>query len=178
MGKQVMMLKLAGAVLVIGSGSMIGYCKSREYRARIKDLEMLKTIICLMRGEMMYSMLPLKDICAKLGRKTNPPYCQWMKKLEKELECKGEKMLAEIWKKATEEKLNRLSLKKEEKEELMELGAQIGSVDLNTQEKILQWYSLRLEEYRRKGEEEIKENTRICNCLGVAAGIVITILLV
>ena len=87
-------------------------------------------------------------------------------------------MLSEIWRTTAEASLKGTVLTKSEKEELYSLGAQIGRTDAMTQANILEMYTQRLEEYRKSYVEAIGEKVKICNCLGIASGIVIAILLI
>ena len=171
-------MKTAGAVLVIAAGTMAGFCRSREDRRHIKDIEALKTLFCMMKGEMSYSRLPLREICARMSFVTESPYSDWLLLLEVELEERGERMLSEIWRKTAQESLKGTALSEKEKEELYSLGSQIGRTDALTQADLLEMYTQRLEEYRKGYTEAVGEKIKICNCLGVASGIVIAILLI
>ena len=114
----------------------------------------------------------------KSGEYRQHIYSTWLKHIENELESKGEQRFSDIWNKACSTDLDDCRLSRKEKEELIHLGSQIGNMDIKAQENILKLYSIRLEESRKRYEEEIREKSRICKSLGVSLGILITILLI
>ena len=83
-----------------------------------------------------------------------------------------------VWRKEAEHLLDKLSLTEEETEELINLGIQIGNYNIQMQETAFRWYASCLEERRGKLMKEVSEKQRLCNSLGVLAGIFLVILLI
>ena len=70
-----------------------------------------------------------------------------------------------------------LLLGREERVRLHELGMQLGSLDKKQETQIFLQYAEFLEEKRGGLLKEIQEKRRLCNLLGVTAGLFLTILI-
>ena len=96
--------------------------------------------------------------------------------LAKELEMPS-RSLAIIWERCCESDLECLLLGREERVRLHELGMQLGSLDKKQETQIFLQYAEFLEEKRGGLLKEIQEKRRLCNLLGVTAGLFLTILI-
>ena len=85
--------------------------------------------------------------------------------------------LAIIWERCCESDLECLLLGREERVRLHELGMQLGSLDKKQETQIFLQYAEFLEEKRGGLLKEIQEKRRLCNLLGVTAGLFLTILI-
>ena len=85
--------------------------------------------------------------------------------------------LAIIWERCCESDLECLLLGREERVRLHELGMQLGSLDKKQETQIFLQYAEFLEEKRGGLLKEIQEKQRLCNLLGVTAGLFLTILI-
>lgn len=100
----------------------------------------------------------------------------WLEHLAKELEMPS-RSLAIIWERCCESDLECLLLGREERVRLHELGMQLGSLDKKQETQIFLQYAEFLEEKRGGLLKEIQEKRRLCNLLGVTAGLFLTILI-
>ena len=76
-----------------------------------------------------------------------------------------------------ESDLECLLIGREERVRLHELGMQLGSLDKKQETQIFLQYAEFLEEKRGGLLKEIQEKRRLCNLLGVTAGLFLTILI-
>ena len=81
------------------------------------------------------------------------------------------------WERCCESDLECLLLGREERVRLHELGRQLGSLDKKQETQIFLQYAEFLEEKRGGLLKEIQEKRRLCNLLGVTAGLFLTILI-
>ena len=87
------------------------------------------------------------------------------------------KRIGDAVKKSCESDLECLLLGREERVRLHELGMQLGSLDKKQETQIFLQYAEFLEEKRGGLLKEIQEKRRLCNLLGVTAGLFLTILI-
>lgn len=85
--------------------------------------------------------------------------------------------LATIWEESCKKELAGLIIGKEERLRLQELGMQLGSLDKKQETQIFRQYAELLEEKRSSLLRNIQEKRRLCNLLGIMAGIFWTILI-
>ncbi len=96
---------------------------------------------------------------------------------QKELEMPS-RSLAIIWERCLcESDLECLLLGREERVRLHELGMRLGGLDKKQETQIFLQYAEFLEEKRGGLLKEIQEKRRLCNLLGVTAGLFLTILI-
>ena len=126
--------------------------------------------------EMEYTYAPLAQVCASVSRRCSQNYRIWLEHLAKELEMPS-RSLAIIWERCCESDLECLLLGREERVRLHELGMQLGSLDKKQETQIFLQYAEFLEEKRGGLLKEIQEKRRLCNLLGVTAGLFLTILI-
>ena len=150
-----MYLKMVGCLGIVAATSGYGYSRGMEYQRQITDTGELQRVIRQLAGEMEYTYAPLAQVCASVSRRCSQNYRIWLEHLAKELEMPS-RSLAIIWERCCESDLECLLLGREER--------------------VLQ-YAEFLEEKRGGLLKEIQEKRRLCNLLGVTAGLFLTILI-
>lgn len=173
-----MYLKIIGSLLIIMACSGYGFSKGKEYKKHLDELDELRRIVLMFESEISYSKMPLGELAGRISRKVDNPYKKWLGRLSFSLSKEANESLSEIWKREAEILLTELSLKKEEQEDLKNLGIQIGNFNIQMQENSFRWYAMQLEEQRMKLAGEVSEKQRLCNSLGVLTGIFLVILLI
>lgn len=173
-----MWMKILGILCVCSATAGYGYWKSIEYQKHLKELEYLKHVIWLLKGELSYTKASLSEICHKLHRKTLAPYDAWFFRLAKRQEERDSQSLGELWEAETRQILGTLILSKEEFQELALLGYQIGLQDSKMQTQVLEWFLEQIEERRKRLSEKMSEKRKLTQTLGVASGILLCILLI
>ncbi|OLA15707.1 MAG: hypothetical protein BHW14_01670 [Coprococcus sp. 43_8] len=157
-----MYLKMVGCLGIVAATSGYGYSRGMEYQRQITDTGELQRVIRQLAGEMEYTY--------------GQNYRIWLEHLAKELEMPS-RSLAIIWERCCESDLECLLLGREERVRLHELGMQLGSLDKKQETQIFLQYAEFLEEKRGGLLKEIQEKRRLCNLLGVTAGLFLTILI-
>ena len=172
-----MWLKGIGALMIITATAGLGYFKGMEYKKQIEEIERLKQVIWQLRGEMKYTRISLGEICKRVAGKTNEVYREWLTDIAKQLSRREHKELGELWKTETNKLTKKLHLPEEEKRELTVMGYQLGNMDIEMQENVLLWFERKLEEKWKLLTEKIEERRKLCNCLGIASGVLLVILI-
>lgn len=172
-----MWIKGAGCLLIVASTTGFGYFKGMEYKKQMEEMERLRQVIWLLRGEMKYTRTSLSEICKKVAKKLEMPYKNWLESIANQLRKKEHIPLGVLWKEETDKFTKKLHLPEEERRELAILGYQLGHIDIEMQENALLWFENNLEEKRKRLAERVEEKRKLCNCLGVMSGVLFVILI-
>lgn len=173
-----MYLKITGSIFIIVACAGYGFSRGREYKTHVDELEELRRIAMMFATETSYSKLPIAELSSRISRKVKEPFRSWLIGLSLELKKEKQEPLMRVWKKEAERLLEGLSLTEEEGDELKNLGVQIGNYNIQMQENAFRWYADMLKEKRGTLMKEVSERQRLCNSLGILAGIFLVILLI
>ncbi|MBQ8802437.1 MAG: stage III sporulation protein AB [Tyzzerella sp.] len=165
------MQKLIGCVLVFFACSGMGICKGLELKSHLKELEELKQLFVLLKSELQYTRAPFAEVFRKIGKKTQGELGAWITGLCKSLEEKGTGTFYEIWCDSIEQALGNTYLKKEEKEELKNLGKNLEYIES------IGLYIEQLEYNIKNTREEYQTKRKLCQSMGIMGGIFLVILL-
>ncbi len=171
-------IKMAGAVCVLISCSAMGFLQSAQIRARYRELLELKKILYQLEGYIRFSSCTLEEAFESVAGRCEAPYDGFFSGLAEEMGEKSGVTLAELWQKAMEDKLSSSRLAGEERELLERMGRDLGRLDRETQLKALSLSGGQLEEARQRLLQELPGKMKLYNCLGILAGVFLTILLV
>lgn len=171
------MLRITGAVMVFAACAAIGYGKGREYRRRISELLTIKKLILMLRGEVRYAAAPLPEAFDRIGEKTEHTFGVFLKNVSEELKRQPGKPLAEIWGQKLKTDLEGCVLAREDRKQLLQLGCELGYLDRDMQLSTIDFYVEQLETTVGTLEKEQEKRSRVYNCLGVFAGIMINLVL-
>lgn len=171
------MLKMTGAVMILVACCGMGFGKAMEYKKRIRDLLILKKLLLMLRGEIKYARTPLAEAFTTIGRKMENVFGEFLLKVSNQMnEQQGETFL-QIWESNLDATLTKSALLKEDRQQLKRLGNQLGYLDKEMQISTIDFQVEQLEVLVKKLEEEQGKRSRVCNCLGVFAGVMLNLIL-
>lgn len=170
-------MKMTGAVMVFVACVAMGYGRGREYRRRIGELLMIKKIVLMLRGEVRYAASAFPEAFDRISGKVEHKFGKVMGEIAKELKRQPGKPLAQIWKERLKPGLESCALTKEDKNQLIQLGSDLGYLDRDMQLSTIDFYVEQLEGTIEALEKEKEKRSRVYNCLGVFAGIMINLVL-
>lgn len=173
------MIKIVGMVLIVLSTSAIGKKMSDNLSYRIRDLEELKKLIIMLRGEVMYNVASVSEGLRRIKSKSSNLYEDMIDKVIEELSEHNGKKFADIWREGVCE-LNKAShsFVKEDMDRLIGFGNDFGSPHKEIQLKSFDMYIDELENTINDARKKNTDNSKMYKSLGVLSGIVIVILIV
>lgn len=171
------MLKLTGAVCVLLSCAGMGFARGREYKLRIRDLLTLKKLMLLLRGEIKYGVTPLPEALDVIGRKVEHQFGRCMQKVAEQLKSQPGRPLSDIWEQEVRSHATGSFLGREDVSSCVRLGQQLGYLDKEMQIANIDFYMEQLEGTIEKLEGEQGKRIRVCRCLGIFAGVMISLVL-
>ena len=92
------MMKMAGALLIVGMTSVWGILKADKVRNQLENMKYLQRIISLMQSEIRYSRAFLSEIFANLGQGVKEPYRSWLKEMSEKTNAFTGESFEKIWK--------------------------------------------------------------------------------
>lgn len=166
-----MLTKLIGSMLILVASCGIGYTKSNDMKHHLEELEELKKLFCLLKGELQYTRAPFSEVFEKIGQKTREPYQTWMLHLCNRLQKKSGGMFWEIWCTSIAEDLQGSRLRADEVEELKQVGKNLEYIES------LDLYIEQMEYKIKNTREAYRSKRKLCQSLGIMGGIFLVILL-
>lgn len=170
-------MKIIGSLLVIGSSTAMGFYISINLKDRIKDMKELKKNIVILRGDIRYGNTPLPEAINSIACRQEGNFAKFFKYISDELVKLDGVRFYDIWKAAVKEKLKDTSINSKDKEYLSKLGENLGYLDKDMQINIIDLYIEQLESEITEALKVIKEKAHLYNTLGVMAGIFVTIVM-
>lgn len=172
-----LIIKLIGACLTIGSSGAIGYYFSLLLKERKTELYELKKIILLLRGDIRFAGTPLPEAVEMLAERQQGCFKHFLETTAQKLKQYEGTSFQEIWKKGVWKELGSTSLLKKDKEELARFGDNLGFLDKEMQLNTIDLYIDHLENEIKEAEQAMKEKTRLYHMLGIMAGAFVTIII-
>ena len=170
------MLKLAGAILIIGASAGMGYSKCRELTLREKNLEdFLQLILCL-KGEIRCGNSSLPDALRDTAQRCRGTYRNFLYGAVSCMEANTEEKLSVIFRNCAEQYLSETCLANEEKRKISLLGDRLGYLDQEMQLRQLELYEADFQYLLQSIQKDKTEKKKIYRSLGAMGGIMLTIL--
>ena len=173
------MIKIVGIILIIASTTMLGIKLSDNLRYRIEDLEELKKLMIMLRGEIMYNVACVSEGIRRIKPKSARVFNKMLDKVIEELAEHNGKAFTDIWR----EGINELdksshSFIKNDIDRLIQFGNDFGSAHKDIQLKSFDMYIEELENTISDARKKNTENSKMYKSLGILGGFVIVILIV
>ena len=170
------MLRVVGAVLLIGGTAFLGFSAAAALGRRVRTLRALLGVLELMEREISFRLTPMPDLLEELARRARPPLRELFMRCREGVNRLGEKDLGQLWRDALEQ--IPLGLEGEELGFLSELGDVLGRYDGEGQRAALERCRGQLSETLRRAEAERVQQGRMYGVLGLTAGAFLEIMLV
>ncbi|MFW6287122.1 MAG: stage III sporulation protein SpoIIIAB [bacterium] len=171
-----MFIKLFGAMLILVSGTSIGWIISNVYLNRVKELKDLQLALSILETEISYGQTILFEALKKTSALISQPLSSLFLLAAEKLKDSRKESFADIWEKELAQYKSNCDLLNEDLEILKNWGQQIGCSDLSNQIKINQLAIKRLEQQEKKAEEIAKKKVKISRYSGLLISLMVIIL--
>lgn len=168
------MTKIIGVILIISSASMYGFKMSGELKIHCDELLEIKKIMFLLRGEIEYSLCPIKEALINVSDRCSDKF----KKIIMTIAEQNEGTFSENWKNEWEKGFKTLLLTEEEQKDIINLIEGMGLRDKDSQIKQLDLYLSKLDMSIDGLKEVYPKKSRIYKCLSVGFGIFLSLIIV
>ena len=169
------MSAVVGSLLVIlgAFGFSVNLCW--EYRMRLTLLKRIRGVYEYIEFQISYGKLPIPEILKKLSQKDELCFQQEFGRIAQRMEDGGQD-LAVIWKEELELPLKKSGLKQKEQEWLLAFPTKQGFLKGQAQAESLSEIRRELEEGIRSLQQEQKNRNKMIMSVGVAGGMLFSIL--
>lgn len=171
------MLKLFGALLVLGSSAGLGVSIGLDAKKRLMELKCLKQMMYMLRGEMKYTKNPLPEAFASMCERLGPPFSDFLQAVSEELNLRNGKSLETIWQEKAGLLWGKTHFLKKDQERFLRLAEGLGYLDQEMQLAHIDFFVEELELEIKSSHEALGNRLRLCNCLGVMGGVFLLIVM-
>ena len=171
------MMKMAGALLIVGMTSIWGITKADNMKRQLDNMKDLQRIISLLQSEIRYSRAFLGEIFENIGQGVREPFKSWLLEMSEKTNAFIGESIEDIWKDSCKRHLGVLDLPEQELESLKSLGNQLGYADIQVQMRLLDLYQEHLDRTIREVHDQVQTKVRLYHCLGVMSGLFVAVLL-
>ncbi|MCI9542210.1 MAG: hypothetical protein HFG39_14470 [Lachnospiraceae bacterium] len=170
-------IRAFGVGLILFSSTAIGLLYANRLKEQIEELETIKKLLLMLRGEIKYSHSTLSEAFGSIGKRIKGPYGELLFKVAGQMDSMKGQTLAQIWEACVAEYLKESALLKEEKEKWVHFGSQLGYLDKEMQVSTIELYLEQVQEEIKNAQENFKRNGKLYRMMGVMAGIFLVILM-
>lgn len=167
------MLRLAGALLVAGGMSALGFLAAGELGKRVRALQALLGALELMERELSFCLTPMPELLEGLAKRASPPADGLFAHCREGLVDLGKTSLGALWR----EGLAALPLKEGDRLSLESLGEVLGRYDGEGQRAALSQAQAALDRALTEARAERTRLGRVYRVTGTAAGAALAVLL-
>lgn len=173
------MLKIAGSILIITGCFAWGYMKCTNAKDRIVQLNIIKKIIIMLRGEIKYSGTTLPEALALIASRSTVPFVKdFFMKVSQELNEMSENTFKTIWYENINKYFISSAFNKNDLEQFKNFGDNLGYLDKDMHLNTIDLYLEHLNMDIKLANDEIAEKCKVYKCVSLAAGMFITIIII
>ena len=172
-----MWMKIIGVMLVMISCTGLGAEAARQLKERRKLLETLKRMVSQLKGEILYSNLPLPTAFLRTGQRSSGAAAALFLSIAKRMEETGGESFEEVWNSETDIFFKHCALDAAEAEALRTFGSCLGYLDRDMQERTMDFYMEELEQGIQTLRKAEPEKCRLFRCVGILGGLILTVIL-
>lgn len=167
---------MVGAALLLASCTGIGFRIARDFRERPRQIRAVMHALRLLQAEIAYSATPLPAALRRVAARSQPPADRLFEAAANAL-GDGEQTVAAAFADGIQRCRRSAALKAYDYEVIAEFGKTLGASDRAHQTQRLEVALHELAELEREAVESQRRNERLCQYLGVLAGLLLVILL-
>ena len=171
------MLKIIGAILIVGAASVIGLSASAKLSAQHRVLSAFARVLNIMNSEICQLLTPLDELLSKLSGIAPAPLDTFFKDCLSAMEKSRDTPFGIIWAK-TVARATYLNLRPAERQVVSELGAILGRYSADEQSRAIAHAVRTIEAAATAAEAECSRLGRLYGRLGIICGIAIVIVFI
>ena len=173
-----MLMRIIGAVIVIGASTIAGIYYGNLETYRMRDLLEIKKALSVLRSQIEYARAPLPEAMRAVSARIRDSSGKIFEMCAELLECERNEKVAHIWEAAVEQHKNALFLTQEDTEQLKGFGAQLGNLDSEAQVMNISMLIDYINERVAHLNESRDKNKKLCRSFGILGGALIVIIFI
>ena len=169
-------MKIWGLILLVGSGSTLGFLRAYEFRRRIADIMLLQNALQMLETEISYSLTPIPQAMGVLEE-------QLPKRIRLFFQCvrlgveQKQLPIEQAWASGLEYLSHSTSCGTEALYALHSFGMSLGQGDVQIQQKQFQLLHRRLQHALDDAERVRNQQERVWQCMGICVSMAVALFL-
>ncbi len=172
-----MLIRVLGIVVVLLASCGLGFRISYELIDRIEDLQQIKRVLIMLRGEIKYANTPLTEALSTIAFRVPIPWTDFLKEIAETMDACDGSTFPSIFQKAQKKYLDRTSLLPKDLSRLSDFGANLGYLDKEMQLGSIDLYLEELEAEMKDAKEKVEKNSKVYRIMGMAVGVLILLVI-
>lgn len=172
------MFKFLGCLMILCASTGIGFTYGEGLKRRVKELNEVQRCVHQLQNEIIYTHTPLPEAIMNVSIKSITPIKEVFKEISDLLEANEVDNVYEAFSNILKNKKDKMNLKKEDINTLLDLSKTLGESDIDGQKRM---FSLTLENIKKQiksSEESMNKNIKMYRYLGFSLGAMLVIILV
>ncbi|ANY71927.1 stage III sporulation protein SpoIIIAB [Paenibacillus ihbetae] len=171
------MLKLIGALLVIGAGTLAGFYQAQQFAVRPRQLRELILALQRLETEISYGFTPLPDALERISASLRDPLKSLFAQAAQYMRPDYGLSAQDSIRKALEDYWKRTSMRNAEREVMEQLSGVLGTSDRQDQMKHIALAAQQLKHEEEAAREDQAKYEKMSKSLGLLIGALIVILI-
>lgn len=172
------MLRIVGAVLIIGGCSGIGFFYKKRFGVSLWHVRYMQQILERFMSEIRYGKATLPECCRQVGEKACEPYKTALLAIYEGVDSWDGAGFYERWQEYMGQALLEIPVTKEEKEIFLKFSTGCGFTDNQMQIRVIEQYKDMLATAVKNRENDLEKQGKMAAGLGIMSGLLLAVILV
>ena len=173
-----MLMRIIGAVIVIGASTIAGIYYGNLETYRVRDLLEIKKALSILRSQIEYARTPLPEAMQAISARVRNSVGKIFEMCAELLVYERNEKVAHIWAAAVEQHKDALFLTQEDVDQLRSFGAQLGDLDSDAQIMNISMLIDYINDRVAHLNESRDKNKKLCQSFGILGGALIVIIFI
>jgi stage III sporulation protein AB len=171
------MTRFFGAIFIVAGCAMWGFMGAFRLKRRHRAIASVARSLLAVQSEICDRLTPMPELLRRLSEESGGAAGAFYKNAYARFEELGERGFAAVWREAVEA-TPELMLTPEEATVLCDLSRSLGRYDIDEQRGAIEYARRRFEDFAQKADLSREKDGRLRAFLGVAAGVLVAIILI
>ena len=171
-------LKLIGCILILSTSTAAGFLYSDSFKNRVSQLNEIQRCLHQLQNEILYTYTPLTESFFNVANKSKYPVRYIFEQASDSLITNKANSVYEAMKDAIDNNINKINIKKEDYEIILDLSKSLGESDINGQKSVFNLTIDNIKKQINEADEIMKKNVKLFRYLGFTMGAMLVILIV
>ena len=172
-----MILKIAGAVLVLASSALLGLYFAQLDGFRISDLNEWKKALLILRSQIAFASLPLPEAMGAVAERVGAPVSRALSQFARQLSDRNDADIYSVWTNTLRGSVSGSHLKQEDWEWLYNFGKTLGFLDKDMQLNSIDLTISYIDDKSEALSVQSEKNKKMFGSLGILCGMLTVIVL-
>lgn len=173
-----MVVKIIGAALLVAGTAALGVYKGCMYSSRLNNLYEIKKAFLYIQGEIRYMNTPMPETLESAAHQINGSCRRFFSRVAAELSDGQGADLKQIWEINISREIQGEFLEREAVEVLREMGGQLGCLDMQAQQKAIDYFLRKWDFLIEKRRKEKAGKLKLYYVCGIMGGLLMVIIIV